>query len=265
VQFIRSAEEMTGPGIYLTNYESVRDGKLDPNLFTAVSLDEASVLRSFGSKTYQTFLTLFDEVPYRFVATATPSPNRYKELIHYAGFLGIMDTGQRSPGGSSATRRKANNLTLYPHKSAEFWLWLNTWATFVQSPADLGFDATGYDLPELDVTYHEVAVDHDGAAVDRDGQAHLFRGGALGVSEAFREKRDSSPPASTRPCASSTATPPPTRPTRSSSGATSTPNSDAIEKRPNSRGITYSSVARLLPSTSPNGGSQAWRTARPTR
>jgi hypothetical protein len=33
-------------------------------------------------------------VPYRFVATATPSPNRFKELIHYAGFLGIMDTGQ---------------------------------------------------------------------------------------------------------------------------------------------------------------------------
>jgi hypothetical protein len=48
----------------------------------------------FGSKTYQTFLTLFDQVPYRFVATATPSPNRYKELIHYAGFLGVMDTGQ---------------------------------------------------------------------------------------------------------------------------------------------------------------------------
>ncbi|MGV7665816.1 hypothetical protein PJK52_29380, partial [Mycobacterium kansasii] len=76
-----------------TNYESVRDGKVDPSWFTAVSLDEASVLRSFGSKTYQTFLPLFADVPYRFVATATPSPNRYKELIHYAGFLGVMDTG----------------------------------------------------------------------------------------------------------------------------------------------------------------------------
>ncbi|MGE4340147.1 MAG: DNA methylase N-4, partial [Pigmentiphaga sp.] len=81
-------------GLYLTNYESVRDGKIDVSQFTVCSLDEASVLRSYGSKTFQEFLPLFETVPYRFVATATPSPNRYKELIHYAGFLGIMDTGQ---------------------------------------------------------------------------------------------------------------------------------------------------------------------------
>jgi len=91
-RFIRRDEEVDGAGVYLTNYESIRDGRLDPNLFAAASLDEASVLRSYGSKTYQTFLTLFDQVTYRFVATATPSPNRYKELIHYAGFLGVMDT-----------------------------------------------------------------------------------------------------------------------------------------------------------------------------
>src|SRR5699024_2193016 len=87
VRFIRRTEEIDGQGIYVTNYESVRDGRLDPTLFEAVSLDEASVLRSYGSKTYQTFLSLFEGVPYRFVATATPSPNRYKELIHYAGYL----------------------------------------------------------------------------------------------------------------------------------------------------------------------------------
>lgn len=97
--FVRWTADVDRPGLYLTNYESVRDGRLDPNLFDAVSLDEASVLRSFGSKTYQTFLALFEAVRYRFVATATPSPNRYKELIHYAGFLGVMDTGQAlTPG-----------------------------------------------------------------------------------------------------------------------------------------------------------------------
>ena len=73
-RFVRRTDEVDGPGIYLTNYESVRDGKLDVSLFDAVSLDEASVLRSFGSKTYISFLQLFDQVPYRFVATATPSP-----------------------------------------------------------------------------------------------------------------------------------------------------------------------------------------------
>lgn len=190
VTFIRTAAEMDGPGIYLTNYESVRDGKLDPAAFTAVSLDEASVLRSYGSKTYQTFLPLFVDVPYRFVATATPSPNRHKELIHYAGFLGIMDTGQALTRFFQRDSTQANNLTLYPHKEREFWLWLNTWACFLNKPSDLGFSDDGYDLPDIQVVYHEVAVDHTTAPVDRDGQAPLFRGAALGVSDAAREKRD---------------------------------------------------------------------------
>jgi hypothetical protein len=189
-RFIRSIDDATGPGIYVTNYETVRDGKLDPNEFDAVSLDEAAVLRSFGSKTFQTFLTLFHQVPYRFVATATPSPNRHKELIHYAGFLGVMATGEALTRFFQRDSTQANNLTLYPHKRREFFLWLNTWAVFLQSPADLGFDATGYDLPDADVHFHEVAVDHSLAGVNRDGQAHLFRGGTLGVKDVAREKRD---------------------------------------------------------------------------
>lgn len=189
VTFIRRADEIEGPGIYLTNYESVRDGKLDPKLFDAVSLDEASVLRSFGSKTYQTFLPLFDGVRFKFVATATPSPNRYKELIHYAGFLGVMDTGQALTRFFQRDSTKANNLTLYPHKEHEFWLWLNTWAVFLQRPSDLGFSDDGYALPDLEVVYHEVAVDHTTAGVDRDGQGNLFRSSALGLKDASREKR----------------------------------------------------------------------------
>lgn len=193
VTFIRTAADMSGDGIYLTNYESIRDGKLDPAVFTAVSLDEASVLRSYGSKTYQTFLPLFVDVPYRFVATATPSPNRHKELIHYAGFLGIMDTGQALTRFFQRDSTQANNLTLYPHKEREFWLWLNTWACFLNKPSDLGFSDEGYDLPEIEVVYHEIGVDHSSAPVDRDGQAPLFRGAALGVSDAAREKRDTLP------------------------------------------------------------------------
>lgn len=193
-KFIRSADEFEeGQDFYLTNYESVRDGKLDPNLFTAVSLDEASVLRSFGSKTYQTFLGLFSSVRYRFVATATPSPNRYKELIHYAGFLGIMDTGQALTRFFQRDSTKANNLTLYPHKEREFWLWLNSWAIFLQRPSDLGFSDDGYDLPPLEVVFHEVQSDHSAAGEEKDGQALLFKNVSLGVSQASGEKRDSLP------------------------------------------------------------------------
>ena len=95
--YVRNMQEVkdSPTDIMVTNYERVRDGeegvKIEPDYFTVTSLDEASVLRGFGTKTYQEFLPLFSEVPYRFVATATPSPNRYKELIHYAGYLGIAD------------------------------------------------------------------------------------------------------------------------------------------------------------------------------
>ena len=190
VRFVRRTEELDGDGIYVTNYESVRDGKLDPAEFVAVSLDEASVLRSFGSKTYQEFLTLFDAVPFRFVATATPSPNRHKELIHYAGFLGIMDTGAALTRFFQRDSTHAGNLTLYPHKEREFWLWLNTWACFIQRPSDLGFSDEGYALPSLDVQWHQVEVELASVAMDRDGQGVLVRGGAMSSVEASREKRD---------------------------------------------------------------------------
>ena len=187
--FVRRSEEVAGDGLYLTNYESVRDGRLDPSLFNAVSLDEASVLRSFGSKTYQTFLTLFDQVPYRFVATATPSPNRYKELIHYAGFLGIMDTGQALTRFFQRDSTKANNLTIYPHKEREFWLWLSSWAIFLQRPSDLGYSDEGYDLPPLEVVWHEIPIAGDDLEVDRDGQYRAFHDSTLSLSSAARAKR----------------------------------------------------------------------------
>lgn len=189
-RFVRRSDEVSGPGIYLTNYESIRDGRLDPNLFDAVSLDEASVLRSFGSKTYQTFLTLFDQVPYRFVATATPSPNRYKELIHYAGFLGVMDTGQALTRFFQRDSSSAGNLQLYAHKETEFYLWLSTWAVFVQRPSDLGYSDDGYVLPDVEVVHHEIPVDHLARIdVERDGQSRLMRDSSLGVTQASREKR----------------------------------------------------------------------------
>ena len=192
--FIRSASEIVdGQAFYCTNYETVRDGKLDPQQFTAVSLDEASVLRSFGSKTYQEFLPLFEGVKFKLVNTATPSPNRFKELIHYAGFLGVMDTGQALTRFFQRDSEKAGNLTLYPHKEQEFWLWVSSWAVFVQKPSDLGYSDEGYDLPPIEVRYHEVPSDYAKAGHERDGQALMFTDPALGLSAAAAEKRDSLP------------------------------------------------------------------------
>jgi DNA modification methylase len=192
LRFIRRDSEIEDERtVYMTNYESVREGLLSPGLFNAASLDEASVLRSYGSKTYQEFLPLFDGVKYRFVATATPSPNRFKELIHYAGFLGVMDTGQALTRFFKRDSSQAGNLQLHPHKEAEFYLWLHSWACFIQKPSDLGYSDEGYELPPLDVRYHEVPSDYTTAGADRDGQNLMFPDVALGVQSASAEKRNS--------------------------------------------------------------------------
>lgn len=193
-EYCRTMEEVKAcdSQIVLTNYERVRDGDIDPSYFVATSLDEASVLRSFGSKTYQTFLDKFKNVPYKLVATATPSPNKYKELIHYAGYLEVMDTGQALTRFFQRDSTKANNLTLYPNMEDEFWLWVSSWALFVTKPSDLNPDYSdaGYDLPPLEVRWHEIPI-HYGDSVDRDGQMQLFQEAAEGLKEAATVKRDS--------------------------------------------------------------------------
>ncbi len=192
LRFVRTDAEMDDERvIYLTNYEGVREGKITPGRCVATSLDEASILRSYGSKTYQEFLPAFSGVQFKFVATATPDPNRYKELIHYAGYLGVMDTGQALTRFFQRDSEKAGNLTLYPHKEAEFWLWVASWAVFITKPSDLGHADDGYVLPPLDVRWHEVQSDYEASGHEKNGQGLLIPDIAMGLSAAAREKRDS--------------------------------------------------------------------------
>ncbi|MGN5953190.1 DNA methyltransferase [Sphingobacterium lactis] len=207
-KFIRRIEECEETGIYITNYETVRDGKLDPRLFGAVSLDEASVLRGLGgSKTFREFMRLFtgdegvngnrrgtDVVKYRFVATATPSPNDYIELLAYADFLGIMDVSQAKTRFFKRDSTKADKLTIYEHKQEEFWLWVASWALFVSKPSDLTGnpeDDQGYILPPLIVNWHEIATDHTAAGTEKNGQYKAFAESAIGLEGSSREKRNS--------------------------------------------------------------------------
>ena len=177
--------------VVITNYERVRDGDIDPRRFAGVTLDEAATLRSFGSKTYQVFLDKFKGVRYKLVNTATPSPNRYKELIHYAGFLEIMDTGQALTRWFKRDSTKANNLTLYPGREREFWIWCASWGLFLQKPSDLGYSDEGYSLPPLEVRYHRLQTDLADAGSEPNGQMKLMRDAAFGLRDAAREKRES--------------------------------------------------------------------------
>lgn len=194
-EYVRNMTEVEAAkgNILLTNYERVRDGDIDPTCFTVCCLDEAAVLRSFGSKTYQTFLPKFNGVGFKLVCTATPDPNKYKELIHYAGFLEIMDTGQALTRFFQRDSTKANNLTLYPHKEEEFWLWVSSWALFITKPSDVNPDYSdeGYDLPPLQVNYHKLTASDNLDNFDENGEMKLFRDASLSLQDASREKKDS--------------------------------------------------------------------------
>lgn len=150
VQFIRrGAEARSDEPVYLTNYEAVRERNVDPRDFAAVSLDEAAILRGFGgTKTFREFMAKIagddraagvrtEGIPYRFVATATPSPNEYIELLAYAAFLGVMDVGEAKTRFFRRNSEKADQLTLHPHKTREFWLWVASWALFITKPSDI--------------------------------------------------------------------------------------------------------------------------------
>ena len=175
----------------ITNYERVRDGQIDPKRFAGATLDEASCLRSYGTKTTQQFAMLFRDVPYRFVATATPSPNEFIELINYADFLGVMDRGQAMTRFFQRDSKKAGNLQLYPHEEQRFWLWVASWAVFVHKPSDLGYDDTGYSMPGLDVKWHEVEGDQGevGSCVDSRGNAMLFEQTGGGIKHVAKQRR----------------------------------------------------------------------------
>ena len=195
--YVKSTEEAkkTGAPIVLTNYERVRgaenrEGTVDLDAFTAVSLDEASVLRGYGTRTYQEFLKLAKRVKYKLVATATPAPNRYKELIHYAAYLGIMDSGQALTRWFKRDSTKANNLTLFPGKEKEFWLWISSWALFIQKPSDLGYSNEGYDLPPLKVNWIKLNSPIE-VSTEENGQEKMTVTSAMSLKEAAKVKRES--------------------------------------------------------------------------
>lgn len=179
--------------ILMTNYERVRDGDINPKAFTACALDEAAVLRSFGSKTYQTFLEKFRGVEYKICCTATPDPNKYKELIHYAGFLEVMDTGQALTRFFQRDSTKANNLTLYPHKEREFWLWVSSWALYYTKPSDLNpnYSDEGYVLPPLKIIYHKLKTEQSENNADKFGQYTMFDDATRSLQDASRIKSNS--------------------------------------------------------------------------
>ena len=180
-----------GVMILTCNYERIRNGKMDALFFGGVSFDEASILRSLDTKTVDYIMKEFMQIPYRFVCTATPAPNEYTEILNYAAFLGIMDRSQALTRFFQRDSTKAGHLTLYPHKTKEFWMWFKTWATVLKRPSWMGYSDEGYDMPGMKVIWHKVSIAPVGDIKDRDGNLKLFRDTANNLRDASAEKRNS--------------------------------------------------------------------------
>lgn len=194
LEYVRNDDEAAAASTpyLITNYERVRDGGIDLSQFAGVLLDEASVLRSYGTKTMQVFAEICRLVRHLWIATATPSPNDFIELINYAHFLRVMDRGEAMTRFFGRDSKEAGNLKLYPHMEDQFWPWVASWAVFLNTPSELGYSDEGYDLPPLKVKYHEVAVDYSRAKNEidkRNGQRLLVPESTGSLQAASKERR----------------------------------------------------------------------------
>ena len=151
--------EQVKQGINITNYDRIH--KFDCSRFGAVVLDESSIIKHHTAKTLQTLLDTFRNTPFKLCATATPAPNDWTELGNHAEFLGVRTRTEMlaeffvHDGGDTQTWR------LKGHARKLFWKWVSTWGAMVRSPADLGHDASMYELPPLNVTQHTVEIEHN--------------------------------------------------------------------------------------------------------
>ncbi len=171
------------PGIYLSNYERIREGKFKPAWFGGCSFDEGDAIRNLDTLTSDYIMNEFNVIPFKFIATATPSPNDYTEILNYAQFLGIMDRSQALTRFFQRDSTKAGNLTIYPHKEKEFWIWVRSWSIFLEFPSDLGFSDEGYTIPKMEIHYHEVKIGERGVITDRDNNIKMFADSSRGLQE----------------------------------------------------------------------------------
>ncbi len=182
----------------ITNYERVRDGNITREWIhanvTGVCLDEAAILGNLGTKTQDSFKTIFDAIEYKWAATATPAPNDYRQLIYFADFFDELDAGQSLTRWFGRNPDKAGDLQLLPNMEHEFWMWVSSWALFVEKPSDLGdYSDEGFDMPELRIVWHRLTADHTKAwdVTDSNGQSMLFKDTTMSATVAIREKRES--------------------------------------------------------------------------
>lgn len=151
---VARVEDFSGDGIYISNYEQL--GNIDCSLYAGIVLDESSILKNFEGKTKTLIIDSFRNTPYKLACTATPSPNDPMEIGNHSDFLDVMTYNEVlamyfvHDGGETAKWR------LKGHATSAFWKFISSWALMFSNPADIGFTAKGYDLPNLNFIEEQI-------------------------------------------------------------------------------------------------------------
>ena len=173
-------------GINITNYEML--SHFDSAAFGGVVLDESSILKNFTSKLRTQIIETFRETPYKLSCTATPSPNDYMELGNQALYVYLlMSRTEMLATYFIHDGANTSKWRLKGHAESRFWEWVAEWAVVLTSPADLGYPADGYDLPEIVTTEHLVEPEINAM----DGNMTLFTKTAQTLSERREARRNS--------------------------------------------------------------------------
>lgn len=178
--------------IVVCNYERLH--LFNPDDFICVMPDEASILKNFAGKTRDAIVAFIKRVPYRFLSTATPSPNDFIELgnsseaLGYMGYMDMLTKFFKSNQNSvdSNNRNIGEKFYLKPHAERDFFAWVNQWSVMVKKPSDLGFKDEGYELPALHVNKHMVNNRNTWCV---DGQEGLFAMPAATMKEVREEQK----------------------------------------------------------------------------
>ena len=176
--------------IVICNYERLH--YFDEKDFIGVVCDESSILKNFDGKTKWAITKFMKKIPYRFLSTATPSPNDYIEFgtsSEALGYLPYMDMLTKFFGNNENNVRPQDIGTkwyLKPHAKNEFFSWLNQWSITIKKPSDLGFSDERYKLPNL--IENKIFVKNENNWVI-NGQMMLFNGIARTMSEVREEQK----------------------------------------------------------------------------
>ncbi len=184
VTICRDASDITD-GINITNYEML--SHFDAGIFGGVVLDESSILKNYSGKLRTQITEMFRDTAYKLSCTATPSPNDYMELGNQAEFLGVMTRTEMLATYFAHDGGNTSKWRLKGHSQDMFWSWVAKWAVVLTTPADLGYPAEGYDLPELNVIEHVVKPEH----ATMNDNVCLFTQEAHTLSERREARRNS--------------------------------------------------------------------------